>query len=69
MAHAAMIFFHRFAKSKGYAEKVYGDDAYTRKRSPQSPMIKLIGARNGKLQIFETGIGRYEVQYRKDETS
>lgn len=57
----AFITFSKIAHSKGYHEKVVGDDAYTKTRKPNSPMIKLISAKNGKLQIYETGKGRYEV--------
>ena len=52
-AKVAMLRFIELAKSRGYTEKVVGDDAYTKSRTPQSPMIRLLGARGGKLQIFE----------------
>ena len=58
--HAWMI-FREFSRERGYIEKVSGDDAYTKHRTPHSPMIKLLSAKNGRIQVFETGKGRYEV--------
>lgn len=52
----------KHAKSLGFdwnRHKIYGDDAF-RKRS--GDYIKLHGARDGKLQIFRQGVGRYEIQ-------
>jgi hypothetical protein len=58
----AEVKFRDYARSKGYGEKIVGDNAYSKTRSPQSPMIRLIGAKGGKLQIYETTKGRYEIQ-------
>jgi hypothetical protein len=59
--HRMMNMFKAHAFKLGYREKVVGDDAYTKRRTPQSPIIRLIGGRNGRIQIFETGKGRYEI--------
>ncbi len=58
------IEFMQFAHSKGYGEKVVGDDAYTKRRTVHSRQIKLEGAKHGCLQIFEEGIGHYEIRRR-----
>jgi hypothetical protein len=52
--------FKELAFSKGYREKVVGDFAFTKTRRPDSPYIKLISAKNGKIQVSENG-ERYEV--------
>lgn len=57
----AEIAFVNYAKSKGYKYKVVGDYAYTKGIRDHSPMIKLLSAKNNKLQILETGKGRYEI--------
>jgi hypothetical protein len=57
----AVLQFKALAASRGFKEKVVGDYAYTRTRSPVAPMIKLLSARQNKLQVFQTGIGRFEV--------
>jgi hypothetical protein len=60
----AEIIFMNYARSKGYKDKVVGDYAYTKNRQkwPHSPTIKLLGAKNNKLQIYEDGKGRYEIE-------
>jgi len=57
----SFIRFMEYAHAKGYAEKVVGDDSYTKTRDPHSAMIKLKSARNDKLQIYEDNVGAYEV--------
>ena len=57
-----MVAFLNIAHKKGYMQKIVGDYSYSKTRSPRSAYIKLIGAKNGKLQIFETGKGRYEIE-------
>jgi hypothetical protein len=54
-AKLAELTFAAYAKAKGYLEKVVGDYAYTRSRSPKSPQIKMMGAKNGNVQILEEG--------------
>jgi len=61
----AEIAFINYAKSKGYKYKVVGDYAYTKGIRDQSQMIKLLSAKNNKLQILETSKGRYEIEVKK----
>lgn len=61
-AKKAILTFTAYAKSKGYTEKVVGDDSYTKTRRVGSPLIKLWGAKDGKLQITENG-RKIEVPY------
>jgi hypothetical protein len=53
--------FKEYAAMKGYTEKVVGDDAFTKKRNPQSSIMRLISVKKGKLTIYEDGKGRYEI--------
>ena len=53
--------FNNHARVNGYTEPVCGDYAFTKHRTPHSPMIRLVSAKNNKLQIAETGIGHYEI--------
>lgn len=57
----AMLTFKKYCFDNGYREKVYGDDAYQKTRDTQSPMCKILGAKGGKIQVFETGKGRFEL--------
>lgn len=54
---AAQMAFVRYAKSKGYIQKVVGDDAYSKFRTPasQQKAIRLISARNDSIQVVEEG--------------
>lgn len=60
-AKLAWLFFRERAFRLGYREKVAGDDAFTKHRTPHSPMIKLLGAKYGSIQVYESGKGRYEI--------
>lgn len=64
-AKQAWLTFKEYALSHGYPEKVAGDDAFTKTRSPQSPMVKLLGAKGDKIQVFETGKGRFELDIKE----
>jgi len=57
----AWLRFKKLAASRGFTEKVVGDDAFTRTRNPGAPMIKLLSVRQNKLQIYQTDVGRWEV--------
>jgi hypothetical protein len=62
------IAFLNHAKSKGYKYKVVGDNAYSKKQNdPQADIIKMLSAKNNKIQIFETGVGRYEIEINTEE--
>jgi hypothetical protein len=57
------IQFMKYAQSKGYKDKVVGDNSYSKdRRKANSSIIKLLGAKNHKLQIYEDGKGRYEIE-------
>ena len=58
--------FKALAFKKGFKEKVVGDEAFSKARRPDSKIIKLLGARNGKIQVYEEGVGRYEVEIPTD---
>ena len=57
------ILFMNFARDRGYPDKIVGDDAYsTNKANPHALQIRLWGARNGKMQIQESGRDIEEIE-------
>lgn len=57
----AWLMFKEYAFRRGFREKVIGDLSFSRTRNPRSPILKLISTKGGRLLVFETGVGRYEV--------
>lgn len=60
--------FAEVAHAEGYHQKIVGDDAYSKSRLSHSPSIKMISAKNGKIQLVEQKkVGgqfiRYEIEY------
>jgi len=60
-AKEAHELFKKHAFKRGYTFPIVGDFAFAKNRDPHSPYIKLWGAKDGKLQVFETDVGRYEI--------
>lgn len=57
------IAFREFAFKSGYKYKTYGDDSFSKRHlDPQSKTIRLLGMRNNKIQVYEEGVGRYELE-------
>ena len=55
----AEIIFMNYARSRRFINKVVGDNAYTNK---DGKTMKLLGAKNNRLQIYQEGRGRFEVE-------
>ena len=67
-AKDAEITFINYAKSKGYKYKVVGGYSYSKKHNdPQSPVITMLSVKHDKIQVFETGVGRYEIEINIEE--
>ena len=60
-AKKAELTFIKYAKRKGYKYKVVGDYVYRKWKTKTEPMIRMLGAKNNKVQVLETGVGQYEI--------
>lgn len=56
------LHFMQHARMFGYMHRVAGDYAYTKTKAGDSPIIKMLSARNNKIQVFRTNKGRYEIE-------
>lgn len=66
--HGLWALLPRIAAAKGYTIKIVGDFAWRKGTAKVGRDIKLMrfkGYRGGKLQVYETGVGYYELDKQK----
>jgi len=55
--------FSKYAHEKGYKYALCGSYLYRKYKTKLIPYIELISTRKGKMIVFESGKGRYSIDY------